>query len=78
MRGELYLYSNALTYLTIRLCSIFTKIVLKGGSGGPPPEFFYKISYKIRQFQAFPDTSNDIYQCCHNKRVDGIYVICII
>ena len=56
------------------------KVVLKVGSGvvwGPPPDFFYRKRYEIWQFYAFLDTSNDIYQCCHNKRVDGIYVICI-
>ena len=50
----------------------------KGGSGGPPQENVYRIRYKIRQFYAFLDTSNDIYQCCHNKKIDGIYVIWII
>ena len=32
------------------LCAICIKIVLKEGSGGPPPENFYRIRYKIRQF----------------------------
>ena len=32
------------------LCAICIKIVLKGGFGGPPPENFYRIRYKIRQF----------------------------
>ena len=60
--------------LTIGLCLICAKIVLKGG-GGLPPENFYRIGYKISQFKAFLDTSNDIYQCCHKKKIDGFYVI---
>ena len=33
------------------LCAICIKIVLKGGGvGGPPPENFYRIRYKIKQF----------------------------
>ena len=33
------------------LCLICIKIVLKGGRyGGPPPENFYRIGYKIRHF----------------------------
>ena len=44
---------------------------------GLPLEFL-QIRYKIGQFWAFVDTSTDIYQCYHNKRVDVIKVICII
>ena len=47
-RGRAYNLIHFL--LTIRLYSICIKIVLKGGSGGPPPENFYKIRYKIRLF----------------------------
>ena len=36
--------------LTIGLCLICIKIVSKGASGGPRPEIFYKIRYKIRLF----------------------------
>ena len=54
------------------------KSCIESGVWGPPPEFFYRKRYKIWQFYAFLDTSNDIYQRCHHKRVDGIYVICII
>ena len=74
--GELIMLFNFIKLLG--LYAICIKIVLKGGSGGPPPENFYRIRYKIRQFYPFFDTSNDICQCCYNKRVDGIYVICII
>ena len=47
------------------------KVVLKGGRGvrGPPPEKFYRNRYKIGQFYAFLDASNDIIQSCRNKRV---------
>ena len=62
----------------IRLLGYVQSVLKRGGSGGPPPvprKIFYRIRYKIRQFYAFLDTSDDIYQCCHYKRVDGIYVI---
>ena len=41
---------------TTPLCSISIKVVLKGGSGGPPPENFYSYKYKIWQSWAFLDT----------------------
>ena len=36
----------------------------------------FRLMCIFKQFQAFLDTSTDMYQCFHNKREDGIYVIC--
>ena len=61
------------------LCTICIKIVLKGGSGVLPQIIFTELGTKLGNSSHFL-TRRMTYttECCHNKRVDGIYVICII
>ena len=40
-------------YKTIGICSICIEIVLKEGSGGPPPENFYRFSTKLGNSRHF-------------------------
>ena len=56
------------------------KSCIESGVWGPPQKFFTEKGTKFCNSKGFLDTSNDIYmyQHCHSKRVDGIYVICII
>ena len=39
-----------LNYSVLGYFQSVLKLYLKGGSGGPPLEIFYRIGYKIKQF----------------------------
>ena len=83
-RCEWGLYSHIVKYFFNLLCYIefLLKLHWQGGLGLHPQKNFTEIGTKLQNWAILGTFRhvNDIYKCCRNMRVDGIYVIhvCII